>query len=361
MAEEKVVRVKQLTRWQRIGVASLFVAGAFVLTGAAFILSGLYNIGATREHWSVTNFIITILRDRSVAVAAGGIEVPDLDDADLYELGEQHFLGTCTSCHGTPGDPLNPLYAHMLPQPPDLTGAFEHYDAREVFWIVNHGLKYTGMPSWPAPHRPDEVWTVVSYLERLNRIGPENVGAEDNVLERAQSLDTCRRCHGGAGEGPVSDLVPRLNGMSEHYLRRALEEYRDGQRASGVMGPIAFDMSDEVIAGSAASYAALPPPQGRVNPDADLTLGRRIAEEGIAGQDVPACRSCHGGGNPQVPRLAGQSERYMSTQLKLWQHAEYRDASPEGRLMSIIGGRLTEDQGQAVSAYYATLDAEPGR
>jgi len=357
MAKEKIVKVRQLTRWQRIGVASMFVAGAFILAGGVFILSGIYNIGASREHWSLTNFIITILRDRSVAVASGGIEVPELNDADLYRLGEQHFLGTCTVCHGTPGQPLNPLYSHMLPQPPDLTGAFEHYDAREVFWVVNHGLKYTGMPAWPAAHRPDEVWSVVSYLRRLNEIGPENAAIENSAVEQAQKLNTCLRCHGAAGQPPVSDLVPRLDGLSEDYLRRALEEYRGGQRGSGIMAPIAFDMSDEEIASNAASYASLPPPAGRENGSADLALGQQIAEAGLPEQDVPACQSCHGV-NPQAPRLVGQSERYMATQLKLWQHAGYRDASAEGRLMSVIGQRLTEAQGKAVSAYYAAQNAE---
>jgi len=80
MPESDVVKVRQLTRWQRIGVASLFVAGALFLGGIVFILSGIYNIGAAREHWSITNFIITILRDRSISVASNGVEVPNLND-----------------------------------------------------------------------------------------------------------------------------------------------------------------------------------------------------------------------------------------------------------------------------------------
>ena len=101
MPEDKVVKVRQLTRWQRIGVASLFVMGAMVLGGAAFVLSGIYNIGASREHWSLTNFIITILRDRSISVAASGIDIPNLDDPELFLLGAQHYRGGCDTCHGS--------------------------------------------------------------------------------------------------------------------------------------------------------------------------------------------------------------------------------------------------------------------
>lgn len=356
MAKEKIVKVRQLTRWQRIGVASLFVIGAMVIGGVVFVLSGIYNIGASREHWSVTNFIISILRDRSVSVAASGIEVPDLEDPDLYLLGREHFWGACTSCHGIPGRPLNPLYSNMLPQPPDLTGAFEDYGAREVFWIVNHGLKYTGMPSWPGTDRPDEVWSVVAYLKRLNSEGPPNQTAFAENAEDARAFDACIRCHGGADAAPTSALVPRLGGLHQAYLVRALEEYRDGQRASGFMAPIAHDMSDDEIANMAAYYANLPAADNRNAADpASSIKGREIAEEGIPEQDVPACASCHNGNDPQVPPLAGQAARYMETQLKVWRNSAYRSGSAQGRLMAFVAKRLGAEEAEAVSAYYASL------
>ncbi|MHA6298324.1 c-type cytochrome [Devosia sp. CAU 1758] len=356
MAEEKVVKVRQLTRWQRIGFASLLVVGAMVIGGVVFVLSGIYNIGASREHWSFTNFVITILRDRSVSVAASNIDVPDLEDLDLYRLGREHFLGACTSCHGVPGQPLNPIYANMLPQPPDLTGAFEDYGAREVFWIIDHGLKYTGMPAWPGDDRPDEVWSMVAYLKRLNEEGPQDEAAFAETAENARKLDTCGRCHGDAGTEPVSTLVPRLDGLPEAYLVRALEEYRDGLRASGFMAPIAHDMGDDEIADMAAYYAGLT--AGGIGGRADPALvarGLEIAAGGISEQDVPACASCHNGSDPQVPPLAGQSARYMETQLKVWRNGDYRSGSAYGRLMAFIAKRLDAQDAEAVSAYYESL------
>jgi len=356
MAEDKIVKARQLTRLQRIGVASLFVVGAMVIGGVVFVLSGIYNIGASREHWSITNFVITILRDRSVSVAASGIEAPELDDADLYALGQEHFLGACTSCHGIPGEPLNPLYANMLPQPPDLSAAFDDYGAREVFWIVDHGLKYTGMPAWPGDNRPDEVWSVVAYLKHLNTAGPSDADAFADAAETARTLDTCARCHGDATTEPVSTLVPRLEGLPRAYLARALEEYRDDLRASGFMAPIAHGMSDNEIADIAAHYADLPARDSdeQVGP-ALVARGREIAEAGLSGQDIPACTSCHNGSDPHVPPLAGQSARYMETQLKVWRNSDYRRSSDQGRLMAFIAQRLSPQSAEAVSAYYESL------
>lgn len=361
MPEEEVIRVRRLTRWQRIGVAVLLVIGALILGSVIFVLSGVYNIAASRDHWSVTNFAITVLRDRSIATASSAIEVPPLDDPDLYRLGEQHVMGACTTCHGRPGRPLNPLYTHMTPSPPDLTGAMAHYSANEVFWIVSHGLKYTGMPAWPGSGRPDEVWSVVSYLDRLNRRPEIGANMSEEKIAAAQSFESCARCHGAEGTAPVSALVPRLEGLSEPYIARALAEYRSGIRASGFMAPVAHDMSEGEIEAFARYYSGLTVPrQDEPLPADDIAAGRQIAETGVAEDDVPACDSCHGGVNPQIPELRGQSARYLATQLKLWRNGGYRDASAQGRIMAVIGRRLGAAEAEAVSTYYAAQATDGG-
>lgn len=351
MLEDKV---KRLTRWQRIGIAGLMILGVLGAGGAVFVVSGVYNIAASREHWSLTNVIITILRDRSIAVAASDIEVPQLDDADLYRLGAEHFRTGCTSCHGVPGHLLNPVYTHMLPQPPDLSDAFEDYDAQEVFWIIKNGLKYTGMPAWPGEDRPDEVWSVVAFLARLNREGPEDLAAMDMALP-GKAEGGCARCHGDAETAPVSDLVPVLHGQKAEYLARALREYRSGARDSGIMEPLAHALTDDEIERLAGYYAGLPQLShaDEVNPER-AARGREIASTGIPERDVPACESCHGGSNSNVPSLEGQPQDYLATQLRLWTEPPSRTAPPYGSLMAEIGRRLAADDIDAVSAYFAS-------
>lgn len=58
---------------------------------------------------------------------------------------------------------------HMLPSPPDLAVAMRRWKERELFWIVKHGFKYTGMPGWVALEREDEIWAVVAFLKKCRR------------------------------------------------------------------------------------------------------------------------------------------------------------------------------------------------
>jgi hypothetical protein len=40
-------------------------------------------------------------------------------------------------------------------------------------WIVKNGLKYTGMPGWVAIERDDEIWAVVAFLTRIQKLPRE--------------------------------------------------------------------------------------------------------------------------------------------------------------------------------------------
>jgi cytochrome c553 len=332
--------------------------------GAIFIVSGVYNVAARHEHWSITNWLLIVVRDRSIATAASGISVPDLMDDNLADLGAEHYRGACASCHGVPGQGPGPVYQNMLPAPPDLISAYEDYNSKELFWIIYNGLKFTGMPAWPGDGRRDEVWALVAFLDLLRREGADSYTAKEQppVLPReleaagvaAQLFESCVRCHGDARTPPVSDRVPRLHGQSEAYLKRAIEDYLRGARESGIMEPIAQQMSLEETSALARYYASLPQLHAEVSEDpAGVERGRQIATDGLPESGVPACSSCHKEDNPQFPNLAGQSAAYLRGQLDVLRKG-LRDRSGYGAIMTVVAKRLNDAQVQDVSAFYAS-------
>ena len=56
--------------------------------------------------------------------------------------------------------------AGFIRQPPDLAKAAPLYSPAELFWIVKHGIKMTGMPAW-TDHSDDELWATVAFVEKL--------------------------------------------------------------------------------------------------------------------------------------------------------------------------------------------------
>jgi cytochrome c553 len=127
---------------------------------------------------------------------------------------------------------------------------------------------------------------------------------------------SCSACHGSNGDS--ADMTyPRLAGQPADYLRAQLEAYSSGQRRNPTMEPLARSLSPEDRQGLADYFAALtvaPPRAASADAPAWVT------------QTVAQCAACHGAQMegarlatqpPQaIPRLAGQSAKYMATQLR---------------------------------------------
>jgi cytochrome c553 len=92
-----------------------------------------------------------------------------------------------------------------------------------------------------------------------------------------------------------------------------------------------------------------------------LELGRLVAMGGAeAGGSGMACIACHGvegegDGSGAFPRLAGQAGWYLYKQL-----IDYASGARPNDVMTGIASRLTEHEMEAVSAYYAAIDAPYG-
>lgn len=250
------------------------IAGWLVLLAAAagllFAWSGIYNVAATAGHMPWTRWLLEFGMRNSVALRAHLVEEPPPFDPAREERGAGHYHGGCAFCHGAPGVAATPVTSRMMPPPPDLAGKVSDWSDKELFRIVKHGLKYTGMPAWPALERDDEVWAVVAFLRRLPRLGPaeygrltapESVGAESPARLAGAHPDqlgpvACARCHGLYGEGGDAGGVPKLAGQKAEYLMMALEAFESGLRPSGIMHPVAARLSKEEMAGLAQYFGA---------------------------------------------------------------------------------------------------------
>jgi mono/diheme cytochrome c family protein len=152
--------------------ALLLVVILAVVLGAAFIVSGVYHVGADEPHWSVTSKIIDLLRNRSIEIHAQGIAVPNLDDPKLLAEGAEHYTQMCTGCHLAPGMQDSEMRKGLYPMPPNLA---EHgmHDAAQAFWVIKHGVKLTAMPAWGKTHGDDAIWGLVAFVKKLPEMTPE--------------------------------------------------------------------------------------------------------------------------------------------------------------------------------------------
>lgn len=372
---------------KKVLLTLLAIAVLAPLGALMFAWSGLYSVAASRGHFAFVSWFLDFGMSNSVELHALPLEAPPLSSQALFERGIGHFQTGCALCHGAPGFPPSSIAQQMLPPPPDLSKTVRRWTPEQLFWIVKHGLKYTGMPAWPTPVRDDEVWAVVAFLIRLPDLTPEayrrlalgsmNTSDEARLIAASGFVEgdpiACARCHGALGRGSEAGGIPRLAGQKPEYLAMALQDYAFGTRPSGIMHPVAIYLSDQAQRRLATYYASMGKQAPEISvarettgaataPDASLLqLGGALAAVGAPARGIPACSACHGqdgraeATNPRYPALAGQHFDYLVNQLKLWR-AGVRGGT-FARLMSTAVRNITDQEIEAVAAYYSSLDA----
>jgi cytochrome c553/cytochrome c5 len=366
----------RVIRWAIRMATLLAVLG---LGGFLVAASGIIPIKASSGHWAITGWFLQFAKERSVATHTLALESPSLDEPWLVVKGAAHYEIGCRPCHGSPElrDPR--IARQMTPPPPYLPETVSNWEREELFYIVKHGIKFTGMPAWPSRQRDDEVWAMVAFLRDFPELDAEKYRqlasgeivplrgllGPQNGRERMQNVITtsCGRCHGVDGLGGGTAAFPKLSGQHPTYLAASLQAFASGERHSGIMEPIAAGLSLELMRELADYYGGLKwPPQAPPTKEAALAVvrGEAIAQRGISSQNVPACAACHGPSatprNPMYPVLAGQYADYLALQLTLFKQ-EQRGGTAYAHLMRQVAAGLSAEQINDVARYYASLTA----
>ncbi|MCV0394814.1 MAG: c-type cytochrome [Rhizobiaceae bacterium] len=345
-----------------IGLAILPFAAVFV----AWI--GFFNVGASTGHWKITEWFLHFAMRSAVRTYSLAVDAPETLPREGVQAAAGHYARGCAVCHGAPGERRSAAVREMLPQPPDLQEvlAGDKWNDAELFRIVKHGVRFTGMPAWPTQNRDDEVWAMVAFLRNLPGMDagtyrdlayghdrrPDPTGFHDDF---DAALADCARCHGEDGMGR-GEAVPILSGQRVDYLFAALEAYAADTRASGVMQLAASETDPRLYRRLAEHYAEMPR-TGTDRDDADAALaarGREIARRGIPERDVPACVTCHDrpDRNPVFPSLDGQKRYYLEEQLRLFAE-DKRGGTPFRELMAKVAKGLEEADIEALAAYFS--------
>jgi cytochrome c553 len=310
------MRITFAVTWKRM----LALAAAAFALAFAVSLSGLIPIAASSGHFPPFGWFLHFTMQNVVDRQSMLIEVPDdidLDDPALVRRSAGHFATGCAPCHGAPGVAQSPVVLSMTPPPPRLKAQVPEWEDRELFWIVENGIKYSGMPAWPTQERDDEVWAQVAFLRALPEMTPEiyadlALGGARATLEREaggeslasldgiveEALTDCARCHGrdglGRGTATAGRAFPAIAGQPAPYLLATLEAFAEGERHSGFMQPPARRYPREVLQSLAKWYAGQKTPGA---PSAPLAL----PAAGVAAPEARATEAALQEAAPSAP------------------------------------------------------------
>jgi mono/diheme cytochrome c family protein len=156
------------TRWF---IAALLGGIPMVLIGVAAlaIYAGIYDIGADEPHSQPVFWLMQMVRDRSIAARATDAVPVDLSNPKRIASGAVQYDEMCSTCHLAPGMKRSEISWGLYPRAPELRHR-SRLSPAEQFWVVKHGIKMTGMPSWGVTHDDELLWDIVAFLRKMPEI-----------------------------------------------------------------------------------------------------------------------------------------------------------------------------------------------
>jgi mono/diheme cytochrome c family protein len=132
--------------------------------------------------------------EAQLARGARSLAIPDAERARTNPLphdnenvvaGLEHFADHCASCHGNDGGGGTEMGRNLWPKAPDMrAAATQQLTDGELFYIIEHGVRFTGMPAWSTgtPAGETSSWQLVHFVRELPHLTPEQ-------LARMQALN----------------------------------------------------------------------------------------------------------------------------------------------------------------------------
>lgn len=163
------------------------VAAVLTLLLGAIIVAytGAYNVAATEDHTAFGRWTFETTMHNSVESRAEGIEIPP-SVGDVV-AGAAEYKAMCEHCHAGPGTERAEWAQGMLPQPPHLTEHAAEWAPNQIFWLVKHGIKMTGMPAFGPSHDDQTLWNIAAFVKRLPGMTAQDYAAFESGHDGAHS------------------------------------------------------------------------------------------------------------------------------------------------------------------------------
>jgi mono/diheme cytochrome c family protein len=152
-----------------------------LITGIAvvtFIWIGSRGISAKAEPGPVETAIAKTMR--RLAIPRGDRDRPNPVTAtpEITAAGMAHYADHCSACHGNDGSGETQIGLGLYPRVPDMRQpATQTLTDGELFYIIENGVRLTGMPAWSTgtEHSAEETWHLVHFIRHLPNITPEEI------------------------------------------------------------------------------------------------------------------------------------------------------------------------------------------
>jgi mono/diheme cytochrome c family protein len=109
-------------------------------------------------------------RQLSLSAAVRDRQNPVPDSEQARKEGLEHWADHCALCHANDGSGNAEMGRQMYPPAPDMRGQqTQRLTDGELFYIIENGIRLTGMPAWGSGSERDQqdTWKLVRFIRHL--------------------------------------------------------------------------------------------------------------------------------------------------------------------------------------------------
>ena len=139
-----------------------------IAAGAIFAVFSI-SLSALSEPGRAETYLATRAKRWIVGRSArGALPAAPPNNRVSIAVGQILYRGECAACHGLDGRTPSEIGRAMYPRTPDLgSPAVQQWSDAELFWIIKHGIRLSGMPGFGRTKSDEQIWHLVHYVRSL--------------------------------------------------------------------------------------------------------------------------------------------------------------------------------------------------
>ena len=135
---------------------------------SAMLVALLQGCAAGKQPSQEETSLANAAKDVTIPLEAGKMKNPLPETDEVVSQGQEVFLGSCAQCHGADARGDTNIGRSMYPPAMDLSSAHvQHWNDAELFWIIQNGVRLTGMPAWKSSISVDDTWKLTRFIHNI--------------------------------------------------------------------------------------------------------------------------------------------------------------------------------------------------
>jgi mono/diheme cytochrome c family protein len=189
----------------------LAIAGVLAVVATLWLWNA--GIGTSPPPGGLETAVSRVARTTMIPASVRRLPNPEPATSENIRSGLEHWADHCANCHANNGSGDTEMGRGLYPPAPDMRlAATQNLTDGELFYIIENGVKLTGMPGWGTgtDESARSSWHLVQFIRRLPSLSEAELAEMEELNPRSaaewQALEEERRFL--SGDTPLSPTEP---------------------------------------------------------------------------------------------------------------------------------------------------------